>query len=193
MVFSTLRSLARWAAMAAALTASASALAASSVLVWPVYQIIEADQNGSALWLENRGADPVTLQIRVYAWKQDNFNENYADQTNVVISPPFATVAPGDRQLIRLIRNTPAPTHTEQAYRIIIDEVPSSLNQPKETNKPMVGLQLQMRYLAAAVYRWRRIMDRRARRRKTRRRFRHETDSGLEPAKRRRQTLSASA
>ena len=147
MVLSTLRSLARWAVIAAAFTVSASSLAASSVLVWPVYQIIESDQNGSALWLENRGADPVTLQIRVYAWKQENFNETYADQSNIVISPPFATVAPGERQLIRLIRNTPAPARTEQAYRIIIDEVPSSLNQPKESGKPMVGLQLQMRYL----------------------------------------------
>jgi len=122
--------------------------AASSVLVWPVYQIIESDQNGSALWLENRGAEPVSLQVRVLAWKQENFNEKYADQTNVVASPPFATVPPGQRQLIRLIRNTPVPANTEQAYRIIIDEIPSPLNSAGEgKDKAVVGLQLQMRYL----------------------------------------------
>lgn len=122
--------------------------AASSVLVWPVYQIIESDQNGSALWLENRGAEPVSLQIRVLAWKQENFNERYADQTHVVASPPFATVPPGQRQLIRLIRNTPVPANTEQAYRIIIDEIPSPLNDTAQgKDKAVVGLQLQMRYL----------------------------------------------
>ncbi|RJT35165.1 molecular chaperone [Rahnella woolbedingensis] len=135
-------------ALAAALFSSMAVQAASSVLVWPVYQIIESDQNGSALWLENRGADPVSLQVRVLAWKQENFNEKYADQTNVVASPPFATVPPGQRQLIRLIRNTPVPANTEQAYRIIIDEIPSPLNSAGEgKDKAVVGLQLQMRYL----------------------------------------------
>ncbi|WP_413527901.1 molecular chaperone [Rahnella inusitata] len=134
--------------MVCALCASGQVFAASSVLVWPVYQIIEADQNGSALWLENRGAEPVSLQIRVMAWKQENFNERYADQTQVVASPPFATVAPGQRQLIRLIRNTPVPPKTEKSFRIIIDEIPSSLNaSPEGQSKAVVGLQLQMRYL----------------------------------------------
>ena len=77
--------------LAMALFSGTAVQAASSVLVWPVYQIIESDQNGSALWLENRGAEPVSLQVRVLAWKQENFNEKYADQTNVVASPPFAT------------------------------------------------------------------------------------------------------
>ncbi|KAB8305446.1 molecular chaperone [Rouxiella chamberiensis] len=135
-------------ALACALLLPPAAQAASSVLVWPVYQIIEADQNGSALWLENRGAEPVSLQVRVLAWKQENFNERYADQTNVVASPPFATVPPGQRQLIRLIRNTPVPANTEQAYRIIIDEIPSPLNNAGQgKDKAVVGLQLQMRYL----------------------------------------------
>jgi len=130
------------------LASPAPVWAASSVLVWPVYQIIESDQNGSALWLENRGAEPVSLQVRVLAWKQENFNERYADQSDVVASPPFATVAPGQRQLIRLIRNTPVPAHTEKAFRIIIDEIPSPLTAPTQgQDKAVVGLQLQMRYL----------------------------------------------
>jgi fimbrial chaperone protein len=130
------------------LCASITAQAASSVLVWPVYQIIESDQNGSALWLENRGAEPVSLQVRVLAWKQENFNERYADQNNVVASPPFATVPPGQRQLIRLIRNTPVPANTEQAYRIIVDEIPSPIGGAAGgQSKAVVGLQLQMRYL----------------------------------------------
>ncbi|MGL5386492.1 MAG: fimbrial biogenesis chaperone [Serratia sp. (in: enterobacteria)] len=131
-----------------ALCSSIIAQAASSVLVWPVYQIIESDQNGSALWLENRGTEPVSLQVRVLAWKQENFNERYADQNNVVASPPFATVPPGQRQLIRLIRNTPVPANTEQAYRIIVDEIPSPINGTAGgQSKAVVGLQLQMRYL----------------------------------------------
>jgi len=131
-----------------AMVFSTLAFSASSVLVWPVYQAIESDQNGSALWLENRGAEPVSLQVRVMAWKQENFDERYATQNDVVASPPFATVAPGQRQLIRLIRNTPVAPKTEKAYRIIVDEIPSALNaSPESQNNAVVGLQLQMRYL----------------------------------------------
>ena len=147
MIFSGLRCLLRGLALVAAGGAVFTVSAASSVLVWPVYQVIEADQNGSALWLENRGAAPVSLQVRVFAWKQHDFNEIYADQNDVAISPPFATVAPGQRQLIRLIRNAPVAAGSEQAYRIIIDEVPSPQTPSPAENKATVGLQLQMRYL----------------------------------------------
>jgi len=130
------------------LLCAAQAQAASSVLVWPVYQVIESDQNSSALWLENRGVAPVSLQVRVLSWKQENFNERYADQTDVVASPPFATVLPGKRQLIRLIRNGQIAPKTEKSFRIIIDEIPSPIN-PKnlDPNTASGGLQLQMRYL----------------------------------------------
>jgi fimbrial chaperone protein len=118
--------------------------AASSVLVWPVFQTIEADQNGSALWLENRGAADVALQIRVMAWKQQSYEDVYAEQRNVIASPPFSTVAPGERQLIRLMRINPVAPGQEEHYRIIIDEIPPAETEPTPTN---TGLRLQMRYL----------------------------------------------
>lgn len=118
--------------------------AASSVLVWPVYPNIEADQNAVPLWLENRGTSTVTLQIRVLSWKQQNMQDRYADQSNAVASPPFATITPGQRQLVRLMRVTPTAAGREDAYRIIIDELPSPEQETKENG---VGLKLQMRYL----------------------------------------------
>jgi fimbrial chaperone protein len=119
-------------------------MAANAILVWPVYQTIEADQTGSALWLENRGESNVVLQIRVMAWKQQNQEEVYAEQQNVVASPPFATVAPGERQLIRLMRFNEVPPGKQDAYRIIIDEIPMANNAPTPNS---TGLRLQMRYL----------------------------------------------
>ncbi|WP_437891500.1 fimbrial biogenesis chaperone [Phytobacter sp. V91] len=118
--------------------------AASSVLVWPVYPVIEADQNSVPLWLENRGASGVTLQLRVLAWKQQNMQDRYADQAHVVASPPFATIPPGQRQLVRLMRITPVAAGKEESYRIIIDELPSPDVKQKSDQ---VGLALQMRYV----------------------------------------------
>lgn len=118
--------------------------AASSVLVWPIFQVIEAEQKASALWLENRGSQPVTLQLRTLAWQQQGYRDKYADQNEVVASPPFATVPPGQRQLIRLIRTSPPPTQTEKSFRIIIDEVPAA---GTTAAKDSAGLKLQMRYV----------------------------------------------
>lgn len=39
--------------------------AASSVLIWPIDPVLEADQQASALWLENRGTETANLQIRI--------------------------------------------------------------------------------------------------------------------------------
>ncbi len=122
---------------------SLSCFAASSILVWPIYQVIESDENSSALWLENKGDAPVGLQIRIMSWKQIDFQDRYADQSNVIATPPFMTLEPGKRNMIRLIRVNPPPANTEQAYRIIIDEI----SAPYQQNSPQMGLQFQMRYL----------------------------------------------
>ncbi|MDC9818649.1 molecular chaperone [Pectobacterium polonicum] len=122
---------------------SLSCFAASSLLVWPIYQVIESDESSSALWLENKGNAPVSLQIRILSWKQMNFQDRYAEQNNVIATPPFMTLEPGKRNMIRLIRVNPAPTNTELAYRIIIDEI----SAPYQQNSPQMGLQFQMRYL----------------------------------------------
>lgn len=39
-----------------------SCFAASSILVWPIYQVIESDENSSALWLENKGNAPLVCK-----------------------------------------------------------------------------------------------------------------------------------
>ena len=113
---------------------SLNAWGASSVLVWPIFQTISASDKGSELWLENRGATAVNLQLRIFGWDQKESKDLYADQNDVVSSPPFANVQPGQRQLIRLMRVSPVASGQEKSYRIVIDEIPAA--QPtKQTDK----------------------------------------------------------
>lgn len=115
--------IARLAALVLLATASALTNAASSVLIWPINPVIEAESNAAALWLENRGQDPVRLQVRVLGWSQQDFEDQLEPQQQVVGSPPMATVEPGQRQLVRLIRRQPAPAGQEKSFRIIVDEL----------------------------------------------------------------------
>lgn len=97
-----------------------------SILIWPVGPVIEADERAAALWLENPGKAPVTLQVRIYDWAQQDAKNVYAVQDAILGTPPIVTVAPGERQLVRLTRTTTPAAGTENAYRVVIDEIPSA-------------------------------------------------------------------
>lgn len=120
--------------------------AASSVLIWPIDPVLEADQQASALWLENRGNETANLQIRVFSWSQSGFEEQYQNQRDVIGSPPVAKIEPGQKQLVRLTRTKDVPPGQELAYRIIIDEIPSAPPASAEGGKTAAAIRFQMRY-----------------------------------------------
>lgn len=117
---------------------------AASVLISPIDPVIESDQNGASLWLENQDSKPVYMEIKAVRWEQRNGENGYAKQSDVTVSPPFALISPGKRQLIRLIKNQAAPAGQEQAYRIFIDEIPQAANEEKKASS--AGINFQMRY-----------------------------------------------
>ncbi|WP_145539266.1 fimbrial biogenesis chaperone [Yersinia kristensenii] len=127
--------------------ASSPLHAASSVLIWPIDPVINSEEKATALWLENKDSQPVYMQIRVLSWQQKAGQEDYSNQSAIIASPPVATILPGKRQLIRLIKNTSVPAGQEQAFRVLIDEIPRK--DPNE-DAPMpslaMGLKFQMRY-----------------------------------------------
>lgn len=116
--------------------------AASSVLIWPINPLIEADQKAVALWLENRGQAPVNLQVRVTNWQQAGFEDRLDAQREVIGSPPVVTIAPGKRQMIRLMAMQAPPPGVQQAYRVLIDEM---LDNDAAAD-PQLGVKFQMRY-----------------------------------------------
>ncbi|MFW3896852.1 molecular chaperone [Pseudomonas bharatica] len=132
-------------ALAALLLWAGATSAATSVLIWPIDPVIEAEQKAGALWLENRGNEEANLQVRIFAWRQGGFDDQYQNQRDIIGSPPLAKIAPGQKQLIRLTRTGTSPVGQEQAYRIIIDEIPPAL-PPDNADKPQAAIRFQMRY-----------------------------------------------
>lgn len=120
----------------------AAAQQPGSILIWPINPVIEGDDRAAALWLENPGKTPVTLQVRVYAWAQQDGRDAYAPQDEVLGTPPIVSIQPGERQLIRLTRTTPPPAVAEKPYRVIVDEIPTS-DAPAA---PGAAVSFRMRY-----------------------------------------------
>jgi fimbrial chaperone protein len=119
-----------------------AAAQAGSLLIWPVDPVIESGARATALWLENPGKAPITLQVRIYAWAQDGGKNAYAPQETILGTPPTVTVAPGAKQLIRLTRTTPTPTKAEQAFRVVVDEIPT----PSRVAASSAAVSFRMRY-----------------------------------------------
>lgn len=116
----------------------------AQVVVWPVDPTIKRGEQATAVWIENQGVAPLTVQIRAFGWSQPGGVEALSDQDQVVASPPIATVPTGQRQMVRLIRRNPAGP-AEQSFRLLIDELPA----PPSPDKPAgttAGLGVQMRY-----------------------------------------------
>ncbi len=87
------------------------------------------------------------MQIRVLGWQQTGGKDDYRNQSDVVASPPVATILPGKRQLIRLIKQIPVAAGQERAYRILVDEVPIKDKDGAAPDKgAQMGLKFQMRY-----------------------------------------------
>jgi fimbrial chaperone protein len=139
-------SVVRYALLALLVLGAAKVQAASSVLIWPIDPVLEADQQASALWLENRGSETANLQIRVFAWSQSGFNDQYQNQRDVIGSPPVAKIEPGQKQLVRLTRTREIPPGQELAYRIIIDEISSATPPVADAGKTAAAIRFQMRY-----------------------------------------------
>ncbi|TVV72248.1 molecular chaperone [Sphingomonas solaris] len=117
---------------------------ASTVVIWPVDPTISGSEPATAIWLENKGDQPVTLQVRTFLWSQTGSGEALVPQDEIVASPPIATVAPGKRQLVRVIRRAPTVV-PERSYRLLVDELP---DRPPEGGAAAASARLavQMRY-----------------------------------------------
>ena len=144
--YTSRRSLGQGAVAALLMMGMSHVQAASSVLIWPIDPVLEADQQASALWLENRGNETANLQIRVFGWSQNGFQEQYQNQRDVIGSPPVAKIEPGQKQLVRLTRTKDVPPGQELAYRIIIDEIPSAQPPVADGGKTAAAIRFQMRY-----------------------------------------------
>lgn len=119
-----------------------TAKSANHVMLWPMDPVLTAKDNATEFWIENKGSEPTTMQIRVISWQQVDGKDRYSNQQVVVASPPFMRIEPGQKQLIRLIKQAPVPAGKEVAYRLLADEILTAENLAV----PKFGLNMQMRF-----------------------------------------------
>src|SRR5918993_1358762 len=103
---------------------------AAMLSVSPVTLEIAAPRTNAKLNLENRGEEPVTVQIRVFRWAIKNGKESLTPTSSVVASPPMATLKPHGKYTVRIVRVANEPVTAEESYRLLVDQLPKPVNQP---------------------------------------------------------------
>ncbi|RNF84912.1 fimbrial biogenesis chaperone [Montanilutibacter psychrotolerans] len=114
---------------------------AASLQVAPTTITLQARQAAEGLTLSNTGAQTLHAQLRVFRWTQHDGVDRLDATGDVVLSPPMLELAPGARQLVRIVRTGPAPVDREASYRVIVDELPIDAHDASRS-----GLRLALRY-----------------------------------------------
>ena len=102
------------------MAAQAAGLQISNVLLE-----FQPKDTAHGLWLTNTGKTPLRAQARVQQWVQLDGEDLLSPTRVLAASPPMVEVAPGQQQFIRIVRLQPEVPGKEQAYRLLVDELPA--------------------------------------------------------------------
>ena len=102
---------------------------AQSLKVTPVNILMLPGQKATSLTVTNDGASDTAIQIRVYAWTQQDGDDRITPSDEVLLSPPLATIAANSSQVVRLVVRRP-PQGREGSYRILLDQIPTPSTTP---------------------------------------------------------------
>jgi len=110
--------------MLAALLAAAGPAWAQALSVEPVTIHLASGQMADVLTVTNQTDTPSSFQVRAFAWSAPTDQDQLTPTDAIILSPPLGTIAPGARQLIRLVLRQ-APQNGEATYRIWLDQIPA--------------------------------------------------------------------
>jgi fimbrial chaperone protein len=106
-----------------------SATVAGSLQVAPVTLDVVKPVASSSIRLRNEGATPLVAQVRVYRWSQINGAEKLDPTDDVAASPPMVNIQSGAEAVVRVVNLGGGSAKPEDAYRLVIDEVPNRAQQ----------------------------------------------------------------
>ncbi len=120
-----LRSLPSSVASALAAVLLSGPAAAAEVQVNPTQVDLSPSSPSAIVTLRNGGAEPVSFEVQVRAWRQTVAGEmDLSDTEDVVAFPPVLAIAPGEERNLRVGVATPFGS-IERSYRVFIQELPA--------------------------------------------------------------------
>lgn len=107
---------------------------AASLRISPIGLDLPATMRAGSISLNNVSTEPVNLQLRVFRWSQTDDGDVLAPATDLLVTPPAATIPPGASYTVRVARTAATPADGELSYRLLIDELPTPVD-PRSVNQ----------------------------------------------------------
>lgn len=106
-----------------------SAATAGSFSVAPVRLEVKMPRRAVSLEVQNTGDLPAQIQVERYLWVADKGGDDQLEATeDIVATPPIFTLAPGQKQIVRVLVSGTQDPMREATYRVILQE--TALNDP---------------------------------------------------------------
>jgi len=106
------------------LAAWPSPLGAASLSVAPTRVELTPELRSGSIMLDNTGTTPTTVQVETFAWTRGNSIEELEPTRGLLAVPAVFNLPAGARQVIRVATREAGQGGIEQAYRLVISEVP---------------------------------------------------------------------
>ncbi|GAB3394951.1 fimbrial biogenesis chaperone [Azotobacter armeniacus] len=98
-----------------------------SFSVSPIRVTLSTGQKIAALRVLNSGTTPMSIQLELLNWSQEQGVDHFSPTTDLLAMPPIFTVPPGESQIVRVgLRRVPDPQR-ELSYRLFLQELPAPL------------------------------------------------------------------
>jgi len=112
-----------WLALLLALAPFAGPAAAADFSVYPVSPSF-AGRPTTSFVVSNQSANPLRVQVQVFAWTQPDGADIDAATEEMIASPPFVELAAKENQTVRLLYRGKAPVDSERAFHVVVSELP---------------------------------------------------------------------
>jgi fimbrial chaperone protein len=100
---------------------------ASSFSVTPVRVELWPGKLNSVIKVNNAGDESLKMQVSVLRWTTDGEKDLYSPVDDILLNPPVFSVPAHSTQVLRLGLRKPNEAQGEQAYRLIVAEIPAPL------------------------------------------------------------------
>tara|TARA_B110000908_G_scaffold63694_1_gene77467 strand:- start:89 stop:823 length:735 start_codon:yes stop_codon:yes gene_type:complete len=116
-----------------------SVVSAGSIGVTPVRVTLSASQQVTTVTVRNPSTKPMSMQLEVMNWSQQEGEDVFTPTREVLVNPPIFTVPADGSQLLRVGMRRAPDAQRELSYRLFLQELPAPISSDFQ------GMQMLMR------------------------------------------------
>ena len=106
--------------------ATVGGLPAGSYTISPVNVRLPHGQTSTSVNVTSSRLEPMAIQAQIFRWSQEGDTDVLTHTSDIILSPPMATIPSGAVQTFRLLLRPGHGADRERHYRLLLEEIPTA-------------------------------------------------------------------